>query len=305
LTSPLSGSNTNGTWGIPNNYVFHLGTTNVTYRIRDAQGNIVACNFIITVLNSLTGYITGTATASQNVATTSTITFSAGNPLNPLSNPPSGNPNFTFTYTVNGGAPQVVSTTGGQSSVTVAQSNAIIGTFQYMLLSVTDGIGCPGVIPNPTTATITVVPGAPDLTSSQFFSTTQIAPGGVIDEVIVVRNVGSAPTSGPITISFTNYSALTGLTVSQIAGGTSVMIGIDTYVISGGWTLNGAMGTLTSNNVIPPGGNNTIGLRITRGVAPNQGANGSVTQTTTVQSGTGGGETPSTNNTISNSILKN
>lgn len=160
---------------------------------------------------------------------------------------------------------------------------------------------------NQSANTFVNVAGAPDLTSSQFFTTTQIAPGNIIDEVIAVRNVGSGPTSAPIVFSITNYSALTGLTVTS-NGAASVTIGIDTYTLdNANWVFDPALGTFTSNAgvVIAPGGSRNIGIRITRGTNPNQGANGSVTQTTSITSGTGGGETPNTNNSISNSILKN
>jgi hypothetical protein len=146
--------------------------------------------------------------------------------------------------------------------------------------------------------------GVPDLTSSQFLSTTQIAGGGFIDEVIVLRNVGTTATSGQIVFGITNYSSLTGLTVTPVVAGTNVTIGIDTYTISNGWTFDPVAGTFTSTNVIPAGGNNNIGVRFTRGTGASVGANGRVTQTTTITSGTGGGEAPATNNSISNSILK-
>jgi hypothetical protein len=146
--------------------------------------------------------------------------------------------------------------------------------------------------------------GSPDLTSSQFFSTTQVAPGQFIDEVIAIRNVGNAFTSAPVTFNITNYSALTGFTVTPIPVGTPVTVGIDTYTTTSGWTFNPGTGTFTSSNVIAPASRNYFGIRITRGAAPNQGANGSVTQTTTIAAGTGGSETPTTNNSISNTILK-
>jgi hypothetical protein len=171
-----------------------------------------------------------------------------------------------------------------------------------------DANGCIKSLASPITAVITVIPtgtGTPDLTSSQFFSSTQIPAGGFIDLAVIVRNVGSAPTSGPIVINFTNYNPLTGLTLTQVLGNTTMVIGIDTYITSPGWTINPGAGTITSNNVIAPGGSNIIGLRITRGTGANAGANGAVTFTITIPAGTGGGESPSANNTISNSILKN
>lgn len=147
-------------------------------------------------------------------------------------------------------------------------------------------------------------PSTPDLTGSQFYTSLQLSPGSMVEQVISVRNVGSAPTSGLISFTITNYSPLTGLTITPLSAGTNVTIGIDIYTITAGWTFNPSTGTFTSSNVIPPGGNNFVGIRITRGTGPSMGANGTVTQTTTIASGTGGGETPALNNSISNSILK-
>lgn len=160
---------------------------------------------------------------------------------------------------------------------------------------------------NQSASTQIAVSGTPDLTSSQFFTTTQIAAGGTIDEVVVIRNVGTGGTTAATVFSITNYTALTGLTVTSNPN-PSVTIGIDNYTLdNANWTFNPALGTFTSNAgiFIPAGGSRNIGVRIVRGSGGAAGANGSVTQTTTIQAGTGGGETPITNNTISNSLLKN
>jgi hypothetical protein len=148
---------------------------------------------------------------------------------------------------------------------------------------------------------------APDLTSSQFFSTTQLSPGTVVDECIVIRNVGNAATTAPVSFSITNYSALSGLTIS-VNNAPSVIIGIDNYVLdNSNWTFDLNSSTITSNIgiSIPPGGSRNIGLRISRGNGLQAGANGSVTQTTTIAAGTGGGDQYIFNNSISNTLLKN
>jgi len=147
--------------------------------------------------------------------------------------------------------------------------------------------------------------GVPDLTSSQFYSTTQVQPGGTTNELLVIRNVGTGPTSAPFNINFTNYSALTGLTVTPIPASTNLTIGFSNYTISSGWSFNPATGTFTCSNVIPAGGASNLGLLISRGTGGSAGANGNVTQTTTIPGGTGGGETPTNNNSISNFLLKN
>jgi Concanavalin A-like lectin/glucanases superfamily len=151
------------------------------------------------------------------------------------------------------------------------------------------------------------VTGIQDLTNSQFFTTTQIAAGGIVDEVIAIRNVGSAPTSAQIEFTVTNYSLLTGLTVSQNLNPT-VTIGFTNYILdNANWTFNPATGIFSSNTgiVMPPGTTRYIGVRITRAASPGQGANGSVTHTITITNGTGGGEIQVSNNSISNTLLKN
>jgi hypothetical protein len=277
------------------NYTFNIGTSLVTYRVSDAAGNSVICSFNVVVTNAVAGAISGTATAGQNAATTSTITFTGSG----------GSSNYTFAYTVNGGATQTVSTTGGSTIVTVAQSNASLGTFVYNLLSVTDANGCPGAVTLPASATITVVAGMQDLTNSQFFTTTQIAAGGTIDEVVGIRNVGSAATTAPVVFSVTNYSAITGLSAASNTNPT-VTIGFTTYTLdNANWTITSTPSALTFTSnagiFLNPGQTRFLGVRITRAA----GANGTVTHSSTIVAGTGGGESPTNNNSISNTLLKN
>jgi hypothetical protein len=153
------------------------------------------------------------------------------------------------------------------------------------------------------------VTGTPDLTASQLFTTTQVAAGGVIDAIVAVRNVGASPTSAPSVFNVTTYSALTGLTVTSNPN-PSVTIGFTTYTLdNANWTFNPGTGEFTSNAgvFVQPGvpGVRYVGVRITRGSNPNQGSNGIVNQTVTIVNGTGGGETPTNNNTINNSLQKN
>ena len=275
-------------------YIFRTGTSVVTYTVSDVAGNSSVCAFNVVVTNAVTGTASGTATVLQNPVTTSTITFTGNG----------GAANYTFTYNINGGATQTISTTGGSNVVTVIQSNATTGTFTYNLLSVTDANGCTGTLSAPPSATITVVSvGTPDLTCSQFFTTTQIATGGIIDEVVAIRNVGTVPTSAPVAFTVTNYAPITGLTVTQTPNPT-VTIGFTTYTTdNANWTFNPVTGTFTSNAgvFINPGATKFIGVRINRAA----GANGATTHTVTIPGGTGGGETSVLNNSISNNLLKN
>jgi hypothetical protein len=153
------------------------------------------------------------------------------------------------------------------------------------------------------------VTGTPDLTASQLFTTTQVADGGVIDEVVAIRNVGASPTSAPTVFNVTTYSGLSGLTVTSNPN-PSVTIGFTNYTLdNANWAFNPATGEFTSNAgvFVQPGvpGVRYIGVRITRGSGGSAGANGIVNQTVTITNGTGGGETPTNNNTINNSLQKN
>jgi hypothetical protein len=276
------------------------GTFSIIVTATDANacfGNGTTYSLVIGCPTSITGTIGSTTTVVQNPSTFSTITFTGSG----------GIANYIFTYSINGGATQTVSSTGGSNNVTVQQSNATTGTFTYTLLSVRDANGCTGTITAPASATITVnSTGAPDLTVSQIMSTTHIqGPGVYIYELIAIRNVGTAPTSGPIEFTVTNYTTLTGLTVAPVGPWvTSMAIGFNTYPLSNAnWTSTSSETTLTfiSNPgfVINPGVARYIGVVIYR----SGGARGSVTQTVTLTNGTGG-DTISSNNSITNIIFK-
>ena len=143
---------------------------------------------------------------------------------------------------------------------------------------------------------------APDLTSSQFFNTLQVPNNNTIDVVITIRNVGTAATTAPIVFSITNYNMFSGLTLSSNPS-QNVTIGIDNFSLdNSNWIFDPSQGNFTSNPgvSIAPGGSRNIGIRISR----SGGANGNVTQTTTITQNTGGGEINILNNSISNSILK-
>ncbi|MEO7983958.1 MAG: hypothetical protein ABI688_07745, partial [Bacteroidota bacterium] len=147
--------------------------------------------------------------------------------------------------------------------------------------------------------------GTPDLTSTQFFSTTQVAPGGTVDEVIGIRNVGTVATPSPIVFTVTNYAAITGLSAALL-GGSTVTIGFTTYTLSNAsWTVTTTPSALTFTSnagfTINPGTTAFVGIRVTRAA----GARGIVTHSSTVTGGTGGGETYVNNNSISNMLLKN
>ena len=84
-----------------------------------------AGNAIVTVNPLPTATIAGTTTVCQNAARP-LITFTGASATAP----------YTFTYNINGGADQTVTTVSG-NSVTVAAPTNVAGTFTYNLVSVT------------------------------------------------------------------------------------------------------------------------------------------------------------------------
>lgn len=80
---------------------------------------------VVTVANNLTATISGSTTACQN-ETQPVITFTAVNGVAP----------FTFTYKINGGTDQQVTTTGVNTTATVNVPTATTGTFVYSLTNV-------------------------------------------------------------------------------------------------------------------------------------------------------------------------
>lgn len=106
-----------------------------TYTLVSVQdGTATSCSqaqtgsAIITVNPIPTGLISGSKLVCIN-STPPDITFTGSGGTAP----------YTFTYRVNGGAPQVISTTGTNTSVTLPAATSVAGTFTYKLVSVQDG----------------------------------------------------------------------------------------------------------------------------------------------------------------------
>ena len=89
--------------------------------------------------------ISGDATVCQGAAEP-LVTFTGAD----------GIPEYTFTYTINGGEPLAVSTTGGASIVTLPAPTSSAGTFVYTLVDVTDGSSTT----NTATGSVTIVVNA-------------------------------------------------------------------------------------------------------------------------------------------------
>lgn len=111
------------------------GTYTVTLNVSSAAGCQTVNNFAtrtVVVKPLPTATISGNATVCLNAAAPD-ITFTGSNGTAP----------YTFTYTINGGPAQVVTTTAG-NSVTVPVPTNVTGTFTYSLVNVKEGstTGC-------------------------------------------------------------------------------------------------------------------------------------------------------------------
>ncbi|WP_198666921.1 HYR domain-containing protein [Taibaiella helva] len=185
--SPTTGMNYLGT------HTFATGTTTVTYTATDAAGNTQTCSYTVEVVNHLAGYISGTSTVAQNVNTTSNIMFAASG----------GKAPYTFTYSVNNGPAQTISTTGTNTVTTVPQSNAVLGAYAYTLLSVQDANGCTGTLQTDNKDTITVVVAVPraNLAPTITIPVPSFTSSNTIRAYTInLFNVAAAPTSGTITL---------------------------------------------------------------------------------------------------------
>jgi len=118
--------------------------------ILNAKENRIGTNLVLPAAS-----ISGTTAVCQN-ATSPQITFTGS----------LGTAPYTFTYTINGGAPLTVTTTGSNSSITVTAPTTVAGTFSYDLVSVHDASLPLTEITQTGTATVTV--GSPPTVNFTF-----------------------------------------------------------------------------------------------------------------------------------------
>ena len=128
-----SGGTITGGGGTTNNTVTVLWNTTGTDTVQVNYVSPTGCTaslptiLLISVNPLPTATISGTTAVCQN-ATSPLITFTGA----------SSTPPYTFTYNINGGVNQNVTTVTG-NSVTVAAPTSIVGSFSYNLISVRDG----------------------------------------------------------------------------------------------------------------------------------------------------------------------
>jgi len=107
--------------------------------------------FLFTCLNVLLSYAQPTATITGNTTvcqfTPTTVTFTGSN----------GAPPYTFTYKINGSAPQTITTTTG-NSVALNLQNTASGNFMYTLVSVQDGLDASSTLSSNVNVTVNALP---------------------------------------------------------------------------------------------------------------------------------------------------
>ena len=134
---------------------------------------------------------------------------------------------------------------------------------------------------DPTIITAPPPVGASDLTITKMHSPSVAIPGEAVTYTVTVSNVGSAPSSGAVTVTETPPP---GLTITALSGT--------------GWTCTVATGICTRSDALAPGASYpgiTVTTSVGAGAAP-----GAVTNTAVVS---GGGDSNSTNNTATDPTI--
>ncbi len=186
---------------------------------------------IITVNPLPTATIGTNATICQN-GMEPVITFTGAN----------GSSDFIFTYNINGGANQTISTTGGSNTVTLNAPTAVAGTFAYNLVSVQDAVTLCSQA-QPSTATVIVNP----MPTGSIAGSTTVCKDDVSPVVTFTGLSGTAEYSFTYTMNggatqtiVTNGSNSVDLPVSTSIAGTYVyhLIGISDVTTLCGQTLD-------------------------------------------------------------------
>ncbi len=193
--------------------------------------------FIIKVNPSPTATITGSVSVCLN-ATNPQITFTGS----------SGNAPYTFTYNLNGGTNQTISTTSGNSISINAPTN-VVGTFTYNLINVQDS-NATSCLNTLSQSAIVTVNNAP-IINSQPLTTQNICVGGTIAPLNVAYTGGV----GTATYQWFSNNTNTNSGGTAIAGATNAFYTPAAFTTTGTYyyyatiTLSGnGCGNTTSSN---------------------------------------------------------
>jgi len=166
-------------------YTFNTqGTYNAKLTVTTTR-NCVSTKVVPIVVNPLpTATISGTTDVCQN-GVAPNITFTGANGTAP----------YTFTYTINGGSNQTVTSTGNIATVSVPTGTD--GTFTYTLVSVQDASSTTCSNPQTGTATVKVNP----LPTAIISGTTDVCQNGAAPNITFTGANGTAPYTFTYTIN--------------------------------------------------------------------------------------------------------
>ncbi|GAP69379.1 protein containing PKD repeat [Bacteroidales bacterium 6E] len=187
-------ANANTSSGTITSYQWQLNGANISGATSNTYSANQAGNYTVTVTNSH-GCSTTSAQHAVTVNPLPTATISGNatvcagttNPVITFTGA-GGTAPYTFTYKVNGGANQTITTTSG-NSVTLPQSTASAGTFTYTLVSVKDASSTACEQNQSGTATITVTP---PITASAAITDDIDCAGGTAN-IRIIASGGTAP----------------------------------------------------------------------------------------------------------------
>jgi PKD repeat protein len=182
---------------------------------------------------------TGTATIIVNPSATASISGGTSVCLNSTSpavtfTGASGVEPYTFTYKINGGSNQTVTTTSG-SSVTVAAPTNSAGSFVYSLVSAQDGNGCSQSQAGSTTMVIKVLPTA------SIGGTTQVCKDASSPNVTFTGSNGTAPYTFSYTVNSGSVQTVTTTSGNSVTvAAPTATVGAFVYALTGVEDVNGS-----------------------------------------------------------------
>ena len=204
ITSGSTTNTINVSWNTP-------GAQTVSVNYTNASGCLAASSTVknVTVNPLPTATIIGTTAVCQNTVAP-LITFTGASATAP----------YTFTYTINGGAPLTIATVAG-NSVTVAAPTSTVGTFIFDLVSVQDGSTTTCSQTQSGNATVTVNP----LPTATIAGTTSVCQNAAAPFITFTGASSTAPYTftyninggGPLTVT-----TITGNSVTVAAPTTTV-----------------------------------------------------------------------------------
>ena len=198
---------TGGNFTIPAVAVTNAGTYKVIAIGGGGCNDSSATGSVVTVTPSATATISGSASVCQN-AMLPNITFSGTGTTPP----------YTFSYTLNGGAVQTISTTGASSSVILPVPTGAAGAYQYSLASVAGTTGCSST----TTGSAIVTVNAKAMITASPAATQALCAGSALALSITASNAATYKW-------LKNGAAITGATASAFSIPTTAVTDSGTY----------------------------------------------------------------------------